>query len=257
MITKYEIHLDYQSKEPPNCFWGYNMYGVLMQKLPENITEQLHESTISPLSQYVTVDKVNNALIWHVTVVGDINGQMEEVLTQTKEYHLAGHDSLLKVRKCEKIMEMSYIDFAKMYLHEMPYSRRIRIITATPVSFKTGGEYALFPTVELTYKSAIQKWNAYAHDIVIDDDSILEQRVGCTKIVSYRLNSFYYQIKGVKIPSFSGEITLSIKGPEALVRLADLLLHYLECSGLGIKCALGMGGIKTANCTEQLALNIK
>jgi CRISPR-associated endoribonuclease Cas6 len=257
MINKYEIKLECQSKESPNCFWGYNLYGALMQKLTPDTVDYLHVSGMSPLSQYITIDKTGNIITWHVTVVGDINQQIEDVLYLTKEYHLERHDAFIKVSDYAKVSEISKLDFAKMYLHEKPFSRRIRINTFTPVSFKSDGEYALFPSVEHIYKSAVQKWNAFNRNVTVEDDTTLKQLIESTQIVSYRLNSFYYQIKGVKIPSFYGEMTLFIKGPEALVRLANLLLNYLNFSGLGIKCALGMGGIKITDCKEQSASNKK
>ncbi len=253
MINEYEIKLRCQSKEPPNWFWGYNLYGALMQKLPPETIERLHASGLSPLSQYVMVDKASDILTWHVTVTGDISGEIEEVLSRTGEYTLEGHDARLVVLDYQKTAAKSHAGFARFYLHEAPASRRIRLSTMTPVSFKSGGEYVFFPTVELIYKSAVQKWNAFAESITIEDEEALGQLIGNTRIVSYRLGSFYYQIKGVKIPSFFGDITLFVKGPEALVRLADLLLHYLSSSGLGIKCALGMGGIKTVDCSAQSA----
>lgn len=251
MVAKYKIEFEYESKEPPNCFWGYNLYGALMQKLPAKAAERLHENGISPLSQYVTVDRGNNLLIWHVTVAEDINGQMEETLSRTKEYKLDGHEAVLRMAGFEKTAEIGHIDMALAYLHEKIPARHLRIKTYTPVSFKTDGEYAIFPSVELIYKSATQKWNAFAEDVIIDDDDVLKQLIENTRIVSYRLNSFYYQIKGVKIPSFFGDVTLYIKGQESLVRMADLVLNYLEFSGLGIKCALGMGGVKITDCTEE------
>ncbi len=41
-----------------------------------------------------------------------------------------------------------------------------------------------------------------------------------------------------------GKITIIIRGPEQLARLAGALISFAEYSGLGIKTALGMGGVK-------------
>jgi CRISPR/Cas system endoribonuclease Cas6 (RAMP superfamily) len=41
-----------------------------------------------------------------------------------------------------------------------------------------------------------------------------------------------------------GKITLVVNGPDQLARLAGAMLSFAEYSGVGIKTALGMGGVR-------------
>ena len=43
---------------------------------------------------------------------------------------------------------------------------------------------------------------------------------------------------------YEGFIVIKVKGPQALVNLANVLLRYAEYSGIGIKAAIGMGAIQ-------------
>ena len=50
-------------------------------------------------------------------------------------------------------------------------------------------------------------------------------------------------MEGIKIPSFVGEVTIRINGPEQMVNLANMLLKYGQYSSIGIKSAMGMGAV--------------
>ena len=114
----------------------------------------------------------------------------------------------------------------------------------TPCSFKSGGEYAVLPTKEWILRSCVSRWNAVAKTTKIDDEQAVADIVGHTRITGHHLRSASYVMKKVGIPSFVGYIILSARGPETLLRLFNLLTAFGGYCGIGIKTALGMGGVE-------------
>ena len=64
------------------------------------------------------------------------------------------------------------------------------------------------------------------------------------QIVRYSLRSAIYYLENTRIIGYKGKITLIIRGPVELARLAGALLFFAEYAGLGVKTALGMGGVR-------------
>ena len=63
------------------------------------------------------------------------------------------------------------------------------------------------------------------------------------RIADYRLSSRDYLLKGQSIPGFTGELTLKCRLDGFHLTMANLLLHFAPYAGVGIKTALGMGGV--------------
>lgn len=101
-----------------------------------------------------------------------------------------------------------------------------------------------FPDVSNVYKSLYNKFNVFASEISLEDEDVLKHLIEHTKVIGYNLNSTKYGVEGIKIASFLGELCFYVKGPEALVSIANFLFAYGEFSGIGAKTALGMGGVK-------------
>jgi len=102
----------------------------------------------------------------------------------------------------------------------------------------------IIPTIELVIKSLFQRWDSFSKSLVLNDNEVRDQLISHCRIIGYDLKSTRYELEGVAISGFWGNTTLSIKGPDALVRIVNMLLYYSTYSGLGIKTALGMGGIE-------------
>ena len=63
-------------------------------------------------------------------------------------------------------------------------------------------------------------------------------------IVDYRLHTVRYSMKQTKIPSFLGRIILEAHLPAPLLEMFRTLYVFAPYAGIGIKSALGMGGVK-------------
>lgn len=90
----------------------------------------------------------------------------------------------------------------------------------------------------------MMKYDSCSDDVDIFSDDVMEHFEKNIQIIRYKLRSYDFHLEGTKVPAFLGEITLKINGPQTLVNLADYLLKFGEYSGVGIKCSIGMGGMR-------------
>ena len=58
------------------------------------------------------------------------------------------------------------------------------------------------------------------------------------------MRSTRFHLEGVTIPSFIGEVTIKITGPQMMVNLANMLAAFGEYAGIGIKTSIGMGAVE-------------
>ena len=64
-------------------------------------------------------------------------------------------------------------------------------------------------------------------------------------IDEYYLRTRYFFLENIRVRGFVGNLKIKIKGKdEMLYQLLNFLLKVSEYTGLGVKTALGMGGIK-------------
>jgi CRISPR-associated endoribonuclease Cas6 len=141
----------------------------------------------------------------------------------------------------KQIKSISEDDFMEKYYFN-DADRFMRIRFCTPTSFKSQGQYIYYPDLRLIYQSLMNKYDAAADEIVYSEE-VLEQLEQFSRITQYNLKSCNYHIGSVKIPAFTGQITVRVNGPQTLANFASLLFHFGEYSGVGIKAAMGMGNI--------------
>ncbi|MHB1453895.1 MAG: CRISPR system precrRNA processing endoribonuclease RAMP protein Cas6 [Saccharofermentanales bacterium] len=245
MLRQIKLTFRMINKNCPNVFWAYNFYSALLHKLNKEFVDALHDTGLKPVSQYLSFPQGCDVFHWIVNIIGEeANACILPFFCENSEFYIENHSVTMRAEKAETVMSFSQKEFTSKYLADDPVKRFLNITTMTPASFKSNDNYMIFPSAEHVIKSAIQKWNAYSTEVIIDDPEAVEQMIQNTIITSYKLKSFQYHLKGIQIPSFFGEFTLKVSGPEPLVRLVNLLVNYTEFSGIGIKCALGMGGVK-------------
>jgi CRISPR-associated endoribonuclease Cas6 len=223
--------------------WAYAMYGILCRELEPLFADVLHQQSLTPVSQFLQCSKVNEPIKWHITLFGSAQEQFIEVLNRVKHYELTKYDTTLKVSDIEILPSIREEEFCKIHLIENELQRRLQVQFVTSTAFKSGGEYVIIPSIELMFQSLLIKWNAFTNDNQLDVSEVLPDICKYTRIVNYSLHSARFEFKGAIIPAFTGRVTLSVRGPETLVRLITLLTEFGRLSGIGIKTALGMGGV--------------
>ena len=248
MISRYELRLS--SEEPlslqPDC--AYRLYSWLLSQIPEAQGELLHIQEDHPISQYLCCDRTGKTETWHIALLND-----------------AAHDVFAPV-----IESISAIDLnsGRILLestsHEDPKSPRDFILSSkgmcsgraffqfvSPTSFKQAGRYVIYPQERLIVRSLINRWNSFCPDYLMDDEDAMQMLENGILITDYSLRTVRYKLKNTLIPSFCGRISLNAKLPLALAELWNVLLAWAPYSGIGIKTALGMGGVQIAQHTRQ------
>jgi len=248
MIKQVKIQLSMENTvKKPSSHWAYLLYSILMEKIDPTFAYLLHEQGIKPINHYLEVQSQGERqqLIWVVNMLGEETVEkISAVLEGTRQYVINKYEAELQVTDIKTEALITERELVEKYLINQEPAWKLNIFHVTPCSFKTNEQYAIFPSVELIIKSAVQKWNAFARETIIDDPDALGQIINYTRIGGYQLKSSGYMLKDNVIPAFIGRTSLTVRGPEPLLRLTNLLINYLSYSGLGIKSSLGMGGCR-------------
>lgn len=212
-----------------------------MEKISTEYAEYLHTLRYNPYSQ--TIIKNNDFTEWVIRTLS--KESYEKIILPIGE--LNSFD-IKKEGFHVKIVEKQIKQIAKENLVKEFYQgkgdRVIWIRFQTPTSFKSEGRYMIYPTVRHIFQSIMKKYDAINDDIEMFDEQTLDEIINSVRIEAYKLNSCYFPMEGVRIPSFMGKIKLFIQGSETICRYVKLLLNYSEYSGIGIKNSMGMGAIQ-------------
>jgi len=249
MLRQIKIKLKIDKGIYPKHYWAYNLYSILQEMLPPDYASYLHQGGINPINNYLIIPSRRyldeQGVTWVVNVWGE--KAIERVLmalSKIQYLEIKSRDTKVGIEEINSGKLIEEKDFVQEYLTRDNSPNLHRLVLLTPTSFRHNNEYVLFPSSELIIKSAVQRWNAYAQETIIDDEQVLDDLIKNSRIVDYSLKSCRYRFKGVKIPSFMGSVSMSIRGPYAMLNLYNLLLNFLPYSGLGIKTSLGMGAVR-------------
>lgn len=241
MIRKYKIPLKAENGRlrPEHA---YALYGELMSRIDGGIADELHTDGFTPISQHL--ESGTKGAEWIVSTFDDaVSDAFLKAVSDVREITL--RDSGIKLSVSEAVIE-SETDFEKLLSESADESRPAwrRIEFTSPTGFKSDEQYVIFPSSDLILKSLITKWNAACQDFVLDDDGLLKLLLSGVSISGYRLSSYDYRMKNQHIRAFTGSVTLRANLSAPLEKLYQTLLRFGGYSGVGIKTALGMGGMK-------------
>lgn len=243
MLQKITLQCKYNTEQKATYNWGSIFHGVLMETLPEEISDLLHETRLKPYSQYI-LPQPEQSLTWTIGLWDDeIAPHIAKSLMTMTSVELKHKGITIEVTGNQRTSISKNEYFQKHFTVDKP-CRRYEIEFLTPCTNKQQGEYTIFPSPELIINSLSNRYNAYNNHISLDDPQAMEQIAQNIRIVRYTLRSAVYYLENTKITGYAGKITVIIRGPEQLARLAGALISFAEYSGLGIKTALGMGGVR-------------
>lgn len=239
----------------PSYRWGYQMYGWICDNISSETVEKLHNENFTPMSQYLLKGQNEDEFEWHIFTMNECFDELIEKFNKIKIIEIEKYQTKFEIS--EKIeIQISESEFCKKYLIENTPKKTLTIKLLSPCSFKTDGEYAIFPSSKLILKSAINKWNTLSAMYSIEGDDTVEELINACEISNYKLKTADYILKNVSIRGFYGEITLKFKGNRRIMTMNNMLIEFLQYSGLGIKSALGMGACKTEGEKEYGKNNI-
>ncbi len=243
MLAKLKMVLKTDSNAVLNSYKASLLHGVIMEHIDREYAEGLHTTGLNPFTSNLI--KKEEKYIWTVTTLNKKSYEkiMQVLLSSDFNEFVIKHNNM-KVQITDKKLETKPKSelMEKFYHCEVENQFHIRFIT--PTAFKSNGQYIIYPDIPFIFKNIMNKYNASSNEDVFDDEDTFEQIINNTKIIRYNLMSTVFSMEGVKIPSFVGNITLRVNGTDTIKRFIRLLLEFSEYSGIGIKCSLGMGGVK-------------
>lgn len=241
MIKKYIILLSHDGANRITSDLAYSLYSELLRHADSSYVEMIHNQGFTPLSQHIRICD-RNRIEWHVSLFGEEAAEIFSPVVDGREvYYMKDKGIALTVteRKSETV---TYDELVART--GSGSGNRLRLSFLTPASFKSAGEYVLFPNVPLIIKSLASMWNSACEKYPFHDEDVLNMMFSGIRITGYRMSGVSFRMKGIFIPSFCGTLDLSERLPVPVSQIFHTLLSFSEYTGIGIKTALGMGGTR-------------
>lgn len=247
MITTLKIRL--KSENGLNQNMSSLLHGYMVENVNAEFAEKIHISELRTYSQYLK--KCNDEWFWVINSLDDYTKEnLIDKLTNSDEIYLKNKDIRLEILS----YEISRTSFDKLfesnYYSDNNLSRFINFQFTSPTAFKSGGQYINYPDIRMLFSSVIKKYDNASENTSIYDENMFNSLLESVRITDYNLRSCYFHLEGVKIPSFMGRVTIKVNGSKNMVSLVHMLTDFAEYSGIGIKCAIGMGAVSKNNKTR-------
>lgn len=243
MLRKREIIFKESENKRLHVNNGSILHGFLIERVNNKAADMLHSNSMRPFSQYLHFSKDMNRWIWTVNTLNeDMDHVMEDALGDLNCIELKHKGSKFMVDHQRVHPSKTYKELTEECYGE-EINRNVSVSFLTPCSFKISGRNVIYPEIPFIYNNIINKWNSVSDLVSIDDKLALEHIINHTHIRDFNIRGSNFSLESVRIKGFTGRIHFSIKGPESLVSLTNLMFSFAEYSGLGSRTALGMGGI--------------
>ena len=102
MIDHFSVLLQPSAAGKEQKLNGYQLYGCLLEMLPSETAEWLHENSRTPISQNIIACPAENGFLWEINVFEeDLAAEISEALAKTKEFYAQKADILLKINRVD------------------------------------------------------------------------------------------------------------------------------------------------------------
>lgn len=241
MITQFQIKLCPDRAYTARPEWGYRLYAALLEQTAEPFGSAVHRDGVTPISQFLSIGP--DAVTWTVNLLGAESEQsLSALLEEQQTIRLKKDRVCVQIADCrvDAIRDVEEL-FARAAGQDGDHVLRVQ----TPAAFKSQGEYLNLPTSRLIVQSLIRKWNGCFPDCPIEDEDGqgMEALAAGLRCRRFELRDRDYHLKGHAIPGFVGELMVENRLTGFHRELADVLLLFSGYAGIGIKTALGMGGV--------------
>jgi len=198
-------------------------------------------------SMDVYFDKERGQYIWRISAVTAeaVNRILRPVLEMPDKIYLKQKRGHIYIQKRTVLEETSYEALmAKFWSEEVEYIQaKLQCLSTT--SFKVDQQYTIFPEAFRIYRYLLRQWNQFTSYEMMDSEDLLAALESAVFIRDYNLRMGMYGLEGIKIRGFRGQIVMQFKRNLVMQRILSLLTYYSQFTGLGIKTALGMGGVQS------------
>lgn len=227
--------------EEINQSMGSVFHGALMGLIDTRYAEYLHTINTRPYSQHLYYDKQRQGWFWHLSSMDeDALMMLLAPASELNSIYIRHKHRRFQIINREVVAQTTFEELLDNSMDENEYLK-IRLIS--PTGFKSNGQYVIYPTPRLVFGSLLNKWNAFSK-IQFDAANLME-KFEKLHISGYNLQMHSFGVEGVWIPSFKGDLELSLPKDKDFMKVINTLAMFSNFSGVGIKCALGMGGVKT------------
>ena len=158
--------------------------------------------------------------------------------------YLKQKEYVVQLSKPQPVKQTSYKDMAEQFFTMPQPPRQAEFNFITSASFKAFGNYKIYPDNAYIFRSLLKRWNAFCGGLVLEENNLEEHLAQAVKVTGYNLSLQQYSVGGAPIDAFKGRYRLIFRGTQSQNRIAALLAAYAEYAGIGVKTALGMGGVK-------------
>lgn len=245
MISSYLFRVDSAEPLPPGR--AYAFYSCLLSLLPEEYAEAMHEQGETPISQCLFSER--GLCFWRVQLLNEFaGGGFSPVLQELKTLPLNTGDVCLELLESKRFTAEELIRKARAIESERFFSLRI----LSPTAFKQSGRYTVLPDKDLILQSLLNKWNLSFPSYPLEDEDAFRLLSEGIRVSDYSLRTTRFLLKDAKIPGFIGSLRFDTHLSPPLLDIWKILLTFSEYSGLGIKTALGMGGIELFGTTAKV-----
>ena len=235
MISQYKLRLALPDGGQLPSFWAYRLYAWLLEQLPGEAAQLLHEHGERLVSQYL------NRSTWVINLFGEETAALlGEVLETAMQIDLHGDRLLVLERESHRIEGPEWF----LQRGREVRTQKAELSFVSPASFKQAGRYAIFPQERLLLQSLLMRWNEACPMYPLRDADLLAEMENGIHIVDYSLRTGRFRLKSTAIPCFYGKVILEARLPVVLQELWQALLCFAPYSGVGIKTTLGMGGVE-------------
>ena len=237
MISNYIYRVDSKASLPADR--AYAFYSCLLSMLPEEYTDELHESKETPVSQCLYREGAET--FWRINLLGLTSEEaFSPVLDGLKTLPLNIGDVSLELVNRVSYTAEELINTARSIEASRFFSLRI----LSPAAFKQSGRYTVLPDKALILQSLLNKWNVVFPSVPLEDEDAARMLLDGLRISDYDLHTTRFLLKDNKIPGFIGTIRFDTHLSAPMLEIWKILISFSEYSGIGIKTALGMGGMK-------------
>lgn len=224
------------------------LHGVLMEHIDSTYAELLHQQSLRPYSQYLYFDKERAGVYWRLT---SLNKQADDELlgaafSLPATVYLKKKQMEVQLVSKEYLPETSYAAIAEKCFAQPLAGKYLSCNFLTSCSFKSEGQYVIFPQPQFLLGSLIKRWNSFADKERLDALGLAQDLAQETFVADYKLSLRSFSVDSARIPAFRGLYVLGMKNNVMCNRIIAMLGEYANYSGIGIKTALGMGAVKTS-----------
>ncbi|MFG6098452.1 CRISPR system precrRNA processing endoribonuclease RAMP protein Cas6 [Leptothoe sp. ISB3NOV94-8A] len=132
--------------------------------------------------------------------------------------------------------------------------RQLAFSFLSPTAFSQNRTYLPLPVPTLLFRSWLERWNHFS-SVYLGGDELISYLGEAVALSRHRIQTQSFPIYKGNVSGFVGTATLSIlyRSDPLLAQVANLLVHYGQFAGSGMKTRLGMGHSQILTSANSIA----